>query len=68
MSTSLASRFQCKILEVKPMPNTRSGRWLLLDCGHTLTAFGEVQTEEGGTVYCLSCLHETLPPPLVIVS
>jgi hypothetical protein len=56
------SRFHKRILRVTPIPNTRTGNYLELECGHRSMAFGNLDAA-GGRVLCLECRdgkHESI--------
>jgi hypothetical protein len=49
-----------RILSADPIPNTRSGQWLTLECGHRSMAFGNLAHAEG-RVMCLQCRDIATP-------
>jgi hypothetical protein len=46
--------FHKQIVAIEPVANTRSGNWLMLECGHRVMAFGDLQYG-GGVVLCTQC-------------
>ena len=48
------SPFYRRIVGTRPIPNTRSGHFLRLACGHSATAFGNL-AQLDGRVLCLRC-------------
>jgi len=49
-----ASAFHKRIVETRPIPNTRSGNIAILECGHVVQAFGRLTLAEG-RVLCTQC-------------
>lgn len=43
-----------RILRVEKMPNTKTGNYLTLECGHGVTAFGKLEYADG-VVLCTKC-------------
>lgn len=48
------TRFHKRILRVEPIPGTRSGNNLTLECGHGVQAFGNLLHAEG-VILCTKC-------------
>jgi hypothetical protein len=48
------SRFHKRILKTTPIPQTRVGNYLDLECGHRVMTFGDL-THAGGVVLCTDC-------------
>jgi hypothetical protein len=48
------SRFHFGIVKVIPIPNTLSGHNVTLECGHVVTAFGNL-SHANGVVLCTTC-------------
>ena len=44
-----------RILRAEPVPDTKSGNWLDLDCGHRVMAFGNLDHAKGFIV-CEQCI------------
>lgn len=49
-----ASRFHKRILRVTPIPNTRTGSYVDLECGHRTMAFGNLDMAAGRAL-CEQC-------------
>ena len=49
--------FHKRIVRTKPIPNTRVGRWCVLECGHVVMTFGTLDALQraGGVVLCTQC-------------
>jgi hypothetical protein len=43
-----------RIVRTKPIPNTRSGHRVQLECGHTVMTFGNL-AHACGVVFCTQC-------------
>jgi len=43
-----------KIVEVKPVPNTHTGHYVRLECGHWAMTFGSLD-HANGVVLCMDC-------------
>jgi hypothetical protein len=43
-----------RILRAAPVPNTRTGRYLDLECGHQVMSFGKLEYAQG-RVFCTQC-------------
>jgi hypothetical protein len=48
------SQFHKRIQRVAPIPNTRVGNYLVLECGHVAMAFGNL-AHAGGVALCTDC-------------
>jgi len=48
------TEFHRTIVGTRPMPNTRSGNFVLLDCGHQVMTFGNL-AHANGKVLCTVC-------------
>jgi hypothetical protein len=48
------SRWHKRIVSVRPIPNTLSGNWVDLECGHRVQTFGNLAHAKG-FVMCLAC-------------
>ena len=48
------TEFHRKILAVRPIPNTRSGHYIDLNCGHEVISFGDLSHAQG-RVLCTVC-------------
>jgi hypothetical protein len=48
------TEFHMRIVAIEPVPNTRSGNYLTLECGHRTMAFGDLK-HAGGVVLCSAC-------------
>lgn len=46
--------FHKRIVSVKPIPNTRCGNVITLECGHRAEAFGNLKYADG-VVLCVEC-------------
>ena len=46
--------FHKRITRVSPLPNTRSGHMVTLECGHRAMTFGDLD-HCGGVVLCTEC-------------
>ena len=46
--------FHKRIIEFKPIPNTRTGNYVKLECGHVVQTFGGLQ-HAGGVLLCQEC-------------
>jgi len=44
-----------RILKVTPLPDTKTGNWLSLECGHSVMSFGNLDYLQG-VVLCVKCL------------
>jgi hypothetical protein len=42
------------IVKIKPIPNTRTGHWLELECGHVVMTFGRLEMLDG-VCLCQEC-------------
>lgn len=48
------SRFHKKIARIDPITGTRTGNWIVLECGHTVQAFGRIAHADG-VILCTAC-------------
>jgi len=46
--------FHKRILSVEPIPNTKSGHWGKLECGHRVMLFGDYERLDG-VALCMHC-------------
>jgi hypothetical protein len=46
--------FHMRILAVEPIPNTQTGNYIKLECGHRVMAFGRLQ-HAAGRILCTVC-------------
>lgn len=46
--------FHKRITHIHPIPNTRAGNDLILECGHRVQSFGDLRHAEG-RVFCTQC-------------
>jgi len=53
------TRFHKRIVEVEPMPDTRNGNIIRLECGHIAMTFGKLEHAEG-VVLCSHCQREAV--------
>ena len=60
MAKAQQNRYVRRIVEIRPLSNTRAGNWLTLECGHRVMAFGDLAHCEGW-VLCLECLKREEP-------
>jgi hypothetical protein len=49
------TRFHKRIVETERIPNTQSGNYLVLECGHRKMAFGDLSRAKNGMVLCDTC-------------
>lgn len=50
-----------RIIDIKPIPNTRSGNVCTLECGHVVQTFGSLLPAQG-VVLCTQCRDEGMKP------
>ena len=48
------SRFHMRIVHVKPIPNTRAGNTVWLECGHVVQTIGDLAHADG-VALCTKC-------------
>jgi hypothetical protein len=48
------TEFHKKIVAVKPIPNTRTGHFVVLECGHQVMTFGNLRHAQG-KAFCVQC-------------
>lgn len=48
------TQFHKRIVNVKPIPNTKSGHYADLECGHRVMTFGDLNLT-GGVALCMQC-------------
>ena len=46
--------FRKRIVSTERVKGTRTGTWVVLECGHRVAAFGDLDLA-GGTVLCQEC-------------
>jgi hypothetical protein len=51
------SQFHKRIVTAQPIPNTRSGNWCQLECGHVVQTFGDLKLADG-VALCIKCRDE----------
>lgn len=51
------TEFHMRIVEVSKIPNTRSGHYCKLSCGHTVMSFGPLENADG-VCLCVVCRLE----------
>lgn len=49
-----------KIVSETPIPHSRTGKDLVLECGHQVQSFGKLELT-GGKVLCMACRAEAQP-------
>lgn len=50
--------FRRKIRHTTPIPNTRSGKVVTLECGHVVQTFGRLELAPDDGVICTACRDE----------
>ena len=48
------SRYHMRIVRIEPIPGTRTGNDVVLECGHRVQTFGNLE-HAGGVVLCTKC-------------
>lgn len=51
------SKYHKRIVSVKPIPHTRSGHWVWLECGHKAHTYGDL-AHANGLILCEQCIAE----------